>query len=69
MVYIAYLGIVAMYSYCAATILIGLPCSIWEAITKRKVNREVQKNIISKVAVLIGVALVLRFIYEEATGI
>ena len=69
MVYIAYLGIIAMYSYCAAMILIGFTCSIWEAITKSKVNGDVKQNIISKVAILIGIVLVIRFLYEEVTGV
>lgn len=69
MVYIAYLGIIAMYSYCAAMILIGLPCSIWEAITKHKINRDAQKKVISKVAIIIGIVLAVRFLYEKASGI
>lgn len=58
-----------MYSYCLSMILIGFPCSIWEAITKRKVNRDVQQNIISKVALIIGIALIIRYLYEELYGI
>lgn len=69
MVYIAYLGIIAMYSYCVAMILIGFPCSIWEAITKRKVNRDAQQNVISKVAIIIGISLVFRLLYEKVTGV
>ncbi len=52
-------------AYCMALILIGFPCSIWEAITKKSVNDDIQDKIIRIVTVCLSIILILRLIYEQ----
>lgn len=48
---VASLAIGALIGYCASLIVIGFPCSIFEAITKKKINDEVKNKIIKIVAI------------------
>ena len=61
---LAYLAISAIVAYCASLILIGVPCSIYESIAKKKVNND---KIIKIVAICLIVILYGRILYELAT--
>lgn len=61
---LAYLAVSAVIGYCASAILIGVPCSIYEAITKKKVNND---KIIKIVAICFVVLLYGRILYELST--
>lgn len=63
--HIFYVAIAGVVGYCTSMILIGVPCSIYEAITKKEVDDEKQNKIIRIVAICLGVALFLRLIYEK----
>lgn len=65
--HIAYLGMIVCLGYCGALILIGLPCSIWEEITHKKVDHEKEKKIIFRVAICLDVILLLCFLYGAVT--
>ena len=61
---LAYLAVSAIVGYCASLILIGVPCSIYETITKKKVNND---KIIMIVAICFIILLYGRLLYELAT--
>lgn len=61
---IAYLAVSAMVGYCASLILIGIPCSIYEAIAKKKVNDE---KVIKIVAICFVIVLWGRLLFELST--
>ena len=65
--HVAYFGVAAMVGYCAAMILIGVPCSIWESITKKKVPSEAENKAISVVAVCFTIVLLVRVLYEKVS--
>ena len=54
-----YLLVLVCFSYCAALILIGFPCSIWESITKKKVNEDIEKKVITVATVIIVIAVII----------
>lgn len=64
---IAYIGASALIGYCTSLILIGFPCSVWEALTKKKVNDEMQKKVIRIVAIILFVLLLLQFLNEQVS--
>ena len=64
---IFYVAIIAFIGYCASLFLISFPCSIWEAIKKKKVNSEKQDKVIRIVAICLFVILSLRLLYEQVS--
>ena len=62
--HIAYVGVIALCSYCASSFLIGFSCSVWETITKKKVNEEIQSKIIHILAMCLSIMFSLRLLYE-----
>lgn len=62
--FIVYSALSIAYGYCAAMILIGFPCSVWEAITKKKINDDIRDKIIKIVTICLSIILILRLIYE-----
>ncbi len=65
--YLFYIGISCMIGYCISMFLIGFPCSIWEAITKKKVNEEGREKIVFILTVCLSIAFILRVLYEKTT--
>lgn len=64
---IFYVAVIALIGYCTSMLLIGFPCSIWEAITKKKVKPEKQDKVIRIVAICLFVIFLLRFLYEQVS--
>lgn len=62
--FIVYSVLSILFAYCGAMILIGFPCSIWKAITKKKVNDDIQDKIIKIATIFLSIILILRLIYE-----
>jgi hypothetical protein len=65
--HIGYFGIICLIGYCSSMILIGFPCTIWEELTKRKINYDAQEKVIFVFAVCVDVLLVLCFLYQKVT--
>lgn len=61
---LAYIGISAGIGYCAALILIGFPCSIWEAITKTIINDDKQGKVIFRISVLLTI-IILTYLFHQ----
>lgn len=61
---IAYLAVSAGMGYCAALILIGFPCTIYESITKKKINDDIENKVIKIVAICFVIILWSRLLYE-----
>lgn len=61
---VAYLGISAGTGYCASLILIGFPCSAYEAITKKKINKDIENKAIKIVAICFVIVLWIIILYE-----
>ena len=62
---IALIGVSGMVGYCVSMFLVGFPCSVWEAITKKKINEDIQNKIICIFAICLSIAFILRVIYER----
>lgn len=62
---IAYVGVIAMIGYIASLIIIGFPCTIIEAITKKKIPDEIQNKIIRIVAICLDVILAIMLLMEK----
>lgn len=65
--HIAMIGVSAMMSYIAALVVIGFPCSVWEAITKQKIKDEVEDRITRFATILITILLILLLLYDKVT--
>lgn len=52
-------------AYCASLVLIGFPVSIWEEITKKKVNGKIENKIIRIVAICLFVVLIIAFFIKD----
>ena len=63
--HIAMIAVCFGIAYCASLVLIGFPCSIWEAITKKAVNTDKQDNVIKVVSIVLSVLLIFGFLYEK----
>lgn len=63
--YLLELGVVAMFGYIAAMILIGFPVSVWEHFTKKKVKKEAEGKVIFYATIFFTVIFVLLLLYEE----
>ena len=63
--HIAYVAIIGLVSYCGSMILISFPCSVYESITKKKINDDIQDKIIRIVAICLGIVLFTRLLYEK----
>lgn len=64
---IAYFCIMGVIAYCTSMIVIGFPCSIWEAIVKKQLNYDKKQKIIAIVAKILFVVLLIRFLFEQVT--
>ena len=65
--HIFYVAICFAIAYCGSLIMIGFPCSVFEAITKRKVNGDIENKVISKLSISLGIGLLIRLLYELST--
>lgn len=45
--------------YCAAMMIVGIPTSIWEAITKKKIREDIDKKITIAVTILLMIAAII----------
>ena len=57
--HLAFFGISCGFGYCAALFVIGFPVSLWEAFTKKQVDKDKEDIVIRYTAILFSVALVL----------
>lgn len=64
---ILYLIVFIGLCYCVAMILVGFPCSIWEAITKKKIPNKIQDKIILAITICLVIVLLLNLLNENAT--
>ena len=55
-----FIGVIIGIGYCAALIVIGFPCSIIEAIIKRKLN----EGVVSKIITVVSVCFIIVFLLE-----
>ena len=60
-----YLLICGGMAYCVSLVLIGFPVSIWEAITKKKVNNEIENKIIRIVAICLFIVLFIALFSKD----
>lgn len=60
------IAIIAGAGYCTALILIGLPCTIWEAVSKKVINYDVTEKIIVRVGICLDVIFILCLFYFKA---
>lgn len=61
------IGISGGIGYCLSLIIIGFPCSIWEAITKKKISDEKQDKVIKIVAICLFTIILLLTLYDFST--
>lgn len=64
---VAMLGVSCVMGYIAALIVIGLPCSLWEQFTKKKIKLGVEDKVTCIVAVCFAVLMFLGILYEKVT--
>ena len=64
---ILYIAVFVGFSYCAAMMIVGIPTSIWEAATKKKVREDIEKKVIIVVTVFIALAAIIFDAYQKAT--
>ncbi len=62
-----YLLVYGGTAYIVSLIVIGFPVTIWESITKKKVNDKIESRIIRIVAICLFIAIFIRLLYEKAT--
>lgn len=60
------LGVFISFFYCAAMFIVTLPTSIWEAVTKKKVNEDIEKKIIIAVTILLIIAAIILDWYQKS---
>lgn len=65
--HLAYLGINIFVSYCIAMIIVGIPVSIYESITKKEIPHKHQEKIVKITSVCLIVIIGLRLLYELAS--
>ena len=65
MLQIAYIGLILCIGYVLATILIGFPCSVWEAVTKKEMDYDKKQKVIYFLAICLDILLVIRYISEK----
>ena len=56
---------IVVVAYTAQSILIGLPISIWEAVTKKKVQFEIKSKIDFRVTLVFTIILILFLLYQK----
>jgi hypothetical protein len=61
---IGYLAITAVFGYCAALMLIGFPCSIFQDITKKKINNDIENKITRIVAICFVIVFWTMLLYH-----
>lgn len=59
-------GLSALVGYCAAMILIAFPVAVYETITKKNVNDEIEDKIIKIVAICFFIILLCWLLYESS---
>lgn len=65
--HIAYAGVIALVGYCMSMIIVSFPCSILEAVTKKKIiSEEVQKKTIHIVTICLDIILAVILLHELA---
>lgn len=64
--HIAYFGVTIGLAYCVATIVVSFPCSLWEAITKKKLNDDKQDKVIHIFTVLFAIIMLMVLLNELA---
>lgn len=64
---IAYTGVLAVFSYCAAMIVVGFPVAIYKDLAKKEVNSEKEDKVIKYVAICFFVIFSIVLLYEQAT--
>ena len=52
--------------YCAALFIVGIITSIWEAITKKKVNEDIEKKVIIAVTITLIIAAIILDWYQKS---
>lgn len=52
-------------AYCVPLVIIGFPVTIWEAITKKKANEEIESKIIRIVAICLFIVQVLWLLLKK----
>ena len=63
--HVFYVGLCGIFGYCVSMIIIGVPCAVWEAITKKKVKR--QDKVIIILAICLSVIFLLGLLYDLST--
>ena len=63
---ILFLVVLIGFFYCAAMMLVGIPTSIWEAITKKKVREDIDKKITIAVTILLIMAAIILDSYQKS---
>ena len=64
---IFYVGLCGMFGYCVSMIIIGFPCSVWEAVTKKKIPDEKQDKVIKILSICLFVIFLLGLLYDLST--
>lgn len=64
---IGYLAITAVMSYCVALILIGFPCGIFQDITKKKINDDIENKVTRIVAICFVIVSWAMLLYQLST--
>lgn len=63
--HIAMIAVCFGTAHCISLVLIGFPCSIWEAIAKKKVNTDKQDKVIKIVSIILSALLICGLLYEK----
>ena len=58
-------GVIAGISYCVTMLLIGLPVTLWERFTKKKVNSNIEDKVIKIATIIIAIAFALAVLYQK----
>lgn len=66
--FLATIGVSALLGYISALILIGFPCSIWEAVRHRKIIARKEEKVTKIVAICLFVVFLLKILYERSLG-
>lgn len=59
-----YLAVICVIGYIASMLIIGLPCSVIETLSKKKIPDETQDKIIRIVAIILDVVLFIKLLQE-----
>jgi hypothetical protein len=60
------IGISGVIGYIVSMIIVGVPCAIWEAVTKKKTQDEKQEKVIKIIAICLSVIFLLGVLYERS---